>query len=257
MELGVDQILRYTRHLLMPEIGEVGQARLLDSRVLVVGAGGLGSPVIFYLAAAGVGTIAVVDDDVVDLSNLQRQILHSTPRLGRPKVDSAAETIAALNPDVTIVPIRARLTPETVGDILGDYPVVADCTDNFASRFLLNDACRLAGRTLVSAAVLGFSGQLSTFRPDGPCYRCIHGGPPPAGGPSCSTAGVLGAVPGMMGAMQATEIIKELLGIGQTMAGRLLIHDGLAVSLRVISVPRDPGCPLCGTHPRITRPGEG
>ncbi|MGE4280166.1 MAG: ThiF family adenylyltransferase [Magnetospirillum sp.] len=253
MDFREDQIQRYARHIILPEIGGIGQAKLLDSRVLVIGAGGLGSPLIQYLAAAGVGTIAVVDDDVVDLSNLQRQILHTTGRVGRAKVDSAAEAVAALNPDVKIVPIRARLDKDNAAAIIADYPIVADGSDNFATRFLVNDACRLAGATLVSAAILRFDGQLSTYRPDGPCYRCIYAEEPPEGSvPTCSSAGVLGAMAGTMGAMQATEVVKEILGIGETMAGRLLIYDALSVSFRVVRVKRDPGCPLCGENPTIT-----
>ncbi len=253
MDFTEDQIQRYARHIILPEIGGTGQARLLDARVLVVGAGGLGSPVILYLAAAGIGTIGVVDDDTVDLSNLQRQVLHVTDRVGRPKADSAAQAVAALNPDVRVVPIRARLDKDNIRAIQADYQVVADGSDNFPTRFLVNDACRLEGRTLISAAILRFDGQLSTFRPGGPCYRCIYREPPPEGQiPSCAQAGVLGAVAGTLGALQATEVVKEVLGIGESMAGRLLIYDALAVTFRTVRVPRDPGCPLCGDHPTIT-----
>ena len=253
MDFTEDQIQRYARHIILPEIGGIGQARLLDARVLVVGAGGLGSPAILYLAAAGVGTIGVVDDDTVDLSNLQRQVLHATERVGRAKVDSAAQAVATLNPDVRVVPIRARLDKDNIRAILADYQAVADGSDNFPTRFLVNDACRLEGRTLVSAAILRFDGQLSTFRPGGPCYRCIYREAPPEGQiPTCAQAGVLGAVAGTLGALQATEVVKELLGIGETMAGRLLIYDALAVTFRTVRVRRDPGCPLCGDHPAIT-----
>ena len=253
MEFSEDQIRRYARHIILPEIGGTGQARLLDSRVLVVGAGGLGSPVILYLAAAGIGTIGVVDDDEVDLSNLQRQILHATATIGMAKVDSAARAVAAINPDVRIVPIRARLDKDNARAIVADYQVVADGSDNFPTRFLVNDSCHLEGRTLVSAAILRFDGQLATFRPGGPCYRCIYREAPPAGQiPSCAEAGVLGAVAGTLGALQATEVVKELLGIGDTMAGRLLIYDALSVAFRTVRVRRDPGCPLCGDAPTIT-----
>lgn len=253
MEFSEDQIQRYARHIILPEMGGTGQAKLLDSAVLVIGAGGLGSPVIQYLAAAGVGTIGVVDDDVVDLSNLQRQVLHTTARVGRAKVDSAAEAVAALNPDVRLVPIRQRLDRDNARAIIRDFQVVADGSDNFPTRFLVNDACRLEGRVLVSAAILRFDGQLSTFRPGGPCYRCIYREAPPEGAiPTCSSAGVLGAIAGTMGALQATEVIKELLGIGESMAGRLLMVDALSVTFRNVRVPRDPGCPLCGDHPAIT-----
>ncbi len=253
MDFTEDQIRRYARHIILPEVGGVGQSRLLDSRVLVVGAGGLGSPVILYLAAAGVGTIAVVDDDAVELSNLQRQVIHATSRIGLAKVDSAARAVAEINPDIRLVPIRARLDSDNIAGILADYPVVADGSDNFATRFLVNDACRLAGKTLVSAAILRFDGQLATFRPGGPCYRCIYREAPPEGQiPSCSQAGILGAVAGTMGSLQATEVLKELLGIGESLAGRLLIYDALSVTFRTVRVPRDPGCPVCGDHPSIT-----
>lgn len=253
MDFTEDQIRRYARHIILPEMGGVGQAKLLGSKVLVVGAGGLGSPVILYLAAAGVGTIGVVDDDVVDLSNLQRQVLHTSARVGLAKVESAAQTVAAINPDVRVVPIKARLEAANIRAIVRDYDVVADGSDNFPTRFLVNDACRLEGKTLVSAAILRFDGQLSTFRSDGPCYRCIYREEPPEGAvPTCSSAGVLGAIAGTMGSLQATEVLKELLGIGDGMAGRLLIYDALSVAFRTVRVPRDPGCPLCGDHPTIT-----
>ncbi len=253
MNFTEDQIHRYSRHILLPELGGVGQARLLASRVLVVGAGGLGSPLILYLAAAGVGTIGIVDDDVVDLSNLQRQVLHDTPHIGMAKVDSAAARVAALNPDVRVNAFGTRLNAGNARAIIRDYDLVADGSDNFATRFLVNDACRLEGRPLVSAAILRFEGQLSTWRADGPCYRCLFPEPPPPGeGPSCAEAGVLGAVAGTMGTLQATEVVKELLGLGETMAGRLLIYDALATSFRTVRVRRDPACPLCGDHPTIT-----
>jgi len=253
MDFSEDQIRRYARHIILPEMGGTGQAKLLGAKVLVVGAGGLGSPVILYLAAAGVGTIGVVDDDVVDLSNLQRQVLHTTASLGIAKVDSAADAVAAINPDVRVVPIRTRLDKDNIRAIIRDYDVVADGSDNFPTRFLVNDSCRLEGKILVSAAILRFDGQLSTYRPGGPCYRCIYREEPPEGSvPTCSSAGVLGAMAGTMGSLQATEVVKELLGIGDSMAGRLLIYDALSVTFRVVKVPRDPGCPLCGDHPTIT-----
>lgn len=247
-----DQIQRYSRHILLPQVGGIGQSRLLGSRVLVIGAGGLGSPVILYLAAAGVGTIGVIDDDVVDLSNLQRQILHTTDRIGMAKVQSAIATVKALNPDVRIHPIETRLGPHNAQAILADWDIVADGSDNFDTRFLVNDACRLAGKTLVSAAILRFDGQLATFKPGGPCYRCLYHAPPPADQiPSCAQAGVFGAVAGMLGTMQATEVIKEILGIGDSMSGHLLIVDALSMTFRKVRVPNDPQCPLCGTHPTI------
>ena len=253
MDFTEDQIRRYARHIILPEMGGTGQARLLASKVLVVGAGGLGSPLVLYLAAAGVGTIGVVDDDLVDLSNLQRQIMHTTQSIGLPKVDSAARAGAAINPDVRVMPIQARLDRDNILGLVGQYDVIADGSDNFPTRFLVNDACRLAGKPLVSAAILRFDGQLSTYRPGGPCYRCIYREEPPEGSvPTCSSAGVLGAMAGTMGALQATEVVKEVLGIGETMAGRLLIYDALSVTFRTVRVPRDPGCPLCGDRPTIT-----
>ena len=256
MDFTENQIHRYARHILLPEVGGIGQARLLSAKVLVVGAGGLGSPLILYLAAAGVGTIGVIDDDVVDLSNLQRQVLHETAGVGLSKVDSAAQRVRALNPDVRLVPIRARFEADNARELVRDWDVVADGSDNFATRFLVNDACWLEGRTLVSAAILRFDGQLATFKPGGPCYRCIfHEEPPEGTAPSCAEAGVLGAVAGMLGTMQANEVLKELLGLGTGMAGRLLIVDALSMTFRDVRVKRDPECPLCGDHPRITDVG--
>ncbi|CAA7615349.1 putative adenylyltransferase HVO_0558 [Candidatus Terasakiella magnetica] len=253
MDFTEEQIHRYARHIILPEVGGIGQEKLLGASALVIGAGGLGSPVILYLAAAGIGTIGVVDDDTVELSNLQRQIIHATSDIGRAKVDSAARTVADINPDVRLVPIRARLDKDNARAIIRDYGVVADGSDNFATRFLVNDACRLEGKTLVSAAILRFDGQLSTYKPGGPCYRCIFREAPPEGHiPTCSSAGVLGAIAGTMGAMQATEVVKEILGIGESLSGKLVVYDALSVSFRTVRVPRDPGCPLCGDHPTIT-----
>jgi len=254
MDLTDDQIERYARHIMLREVGGMGQVRLLSSSVLVVGAGGLGSPLLLYLAAAGVGRIGVVDDDHVDLSNLQRQVLHETAAVGRPKVESAMARLKAINPDVTVIPHRDRLTRANVLDLVRDYQVVADGTDNFATRFLLNDACFLAGRTLVSAAMLRFDGQISTFKAHlgepHPCYRCVFRDPPPPGTvPSCSEGGVLGALPGMLGSLQAVEVLKELLGIGDSLSGRLLLYSALDTSFRTIRLRRDPECPLCGTDP--------
>ncbi len=252
MDFSEDQIRRYARHIILPEVGGTGQQRLLESRVLVVGAGGLGSPLILYLAAAGVGTIAVVDDDTVDLSNLQRQVLHTTGRVGVAKVESARRAVAEINPGVTLEAHRTRLTAANALDLVAGYDVVADGSDNFATRFLINDACRLAGTTLVSAAMLRFDGQLATYKPGGPCYRCLFREPPPPGQiPSCAEAGVLGAVAGVMGSLQATEVLKELLGVGESMAGWLLIYDALSTSFRRVRVPADPACPLCGEAPTI------
>ncbi len=261
MDLTEQQINRYARHILLKEVGGEGQARLLQSKVLVIGAGGLGSPVLLYLAAAGVGTIGVIDDDAVDLSNLQRQIVHNSDRVGIAKVDSAVQTLKAINPDVVVEPHALRLTASNALDLFGRYDLIADGSDNFPTRFLVNDACYLAAKPLVSAAILRFDGQLATFKAHdrddtgshGPCYRCIFREPPPEGQvPSCAEAGVMGALCGVLGSMQATEIIKELLGIGTSLSGSLVIVDGLGTEYRKIAVAADPGCPLCGDEPTIT-----
>jgi adenylyltransferase/sulfurtransferase len=245
------EIQRYSRHILLDEVGGTGQARLRAASVLVVGAGGLGSPVMLYLAAGGVGTIGVVDDDVVDLSNLQRQVAHGMANLGQPKVESAAAAMRAINPGVTVRTHRTRLARDNVAELVGRYDLVCDGSDNFATRFLLADACVRARRPLVSAAVLRFEGQISVFKPhEGPahpCYRCLYPEAPPDGMvPSCAEAGVLGAVTGVMGTLQATEAMKEILGIGETLSGRLLIWDALAMRFREIRFRRDPACPACG-----------
>ena len=258
MEFREDQVRRYARHIILKEVGGVGQARLLDSRVLVIGAGGLGSPVLIYLAAAGVGTLGVVDDDRVDLSNLQRQIAHTTARVGEPKVDSAAAALAALNPDVRVERHATRLTADNAAQLIGGYDIVADGSDNFATRYLVNDACFFAKKTLVSAAILQFDGQLTTFKAyepgdRHPCYRCLFAAPPAAEATAtCSTAGVLGALAGTLGALQATEVIKELLGIGQSLAGELLLYDALSVTFRKLKFRRRADCALCGSRPSIT-----
>ncbi len=256
MDLTEPQIHRYARHIVLPEIGGTGQMRLLAARVLVVGAGGLGSPLLLYLAAAGIGTLGVIDDDRVDASNLQRQVIHDTPGIGRPKVASAAERIAALNPDVRVEPHAARLTAANALDLVGRYDVIADGSDNVATRYLLADACHLARRPLVSAALLRFEGQLLVQSPregpEHPCYRCLFPEPPPPGTvPSCSSAGVLGALAGVLGSLQAIEVVKELLGIGDRCSGRLLLVDALHTEFRTIRVKRNPACPLCGPHPSI------
>ncbi|MGB0681488.1 MAG: HesA/MoeB/ThiF family protein [Magnetovibrionaceae bacterium] len=252
-----DQIQRYARHILLPEVGGTGQSKLLDARVLVVGAGGLGSPVLLYLAAAGIGHLGVIDDDVVDLSNLQRQVLHPTDRVGVPKVESAAQTLAAINPGIEVTTYQERLNASNIMDIFRDYDIIADGSDNFSTRFLINDACYLAKKTLVSAAILRFDGQMSTYKAhlggDNPCYRCLFREPPPPGQiPSCAEAGVLGALCGTMGSLQATEVIKEVLGAGEGMSGRLMIYDALHQEFRNVAIKPDPGCPLCGTEPTIT-----
>ena len=250
-ELTKDEVERYSRHLIIPDVGMAGQKRLKNAKVLVVGAGGLGSPLALYLAAAGVGRIGIIDHDALELSNLQRQVAHAPDRVARPKVESMAGTLRALNPLTTVEPHAVRLTEETARDLIPRYDIVCDGTDNFATRFLLGDACHLLGRTLVSAAVLRFEGQLSTFKshlgPPHPCHRCLHPEPPPPGlVPSCSEAGVLGAVTGVMGTLQATEALKEVLGIGEGMSGRLLLWDALDARFRTVRLRRDPGCALCG-----------
>lgn len=251
------EIRRYSRHILLAEVGGTGQARLKAARVLILGAGGLGSPLGLYLAAAGVGTIGIIDDDRVEISNLQRQIAHTTERIGGLKVESAAAAMRAINPDTRIEAHAMRLDADNALDLIGRYDLVCDGTDNFATRFLVADACVLACRTLVSAAVLRFDGQLSVFKPHAhagnPCYRCLYPEPPPPGlVPSCSEAGVLGAVTGVMGTLQATETLKEILGIGESLAGRLLIWDALSARMRTIRLPQDPDCALCGPQRRIT-----
>jgi adenylyltransferase/sulfurtransferase len=241
-----DEINRYSRNILLAEVGGTGQAMLRAARVLVVGAGGLGCPLVLYLAAAGVGTIGVVDDDVVELSNLQRQVAHATARIGMPKVESLAAAVTALNPATRLELHPIRLTEETVADLITSFDLVCDGSDNFPTRYLLNDACVRAGKTLISAAVLRFDGQLTTIKPGGPCYRCLHPvEPPPGTVASCGEAGVLGAVTGVMGSLQAAEVVKELLGIGDSLAGRLLIWDALGARFHTIRLPRDPACPTC------------
>ena len=254
MDFDDTQIHRYARHIILPEIGGAGQAALLQSRVLVIGAGGLGSALLLYLAAAGIGTLGVVDDDAVDLSNLQRQIIHDTGKIGTAKVASAAERIEALNPDVTVESHAVRLTADNAADLVSRYDMVADGSDNFVTRYVVNDACVLAGKPLISAAILRFEGQLATFVAGGvgdtPCYRCLYPAPPPDDMvPSCGQAGVLGALAGVMGSLQAIEVIKQLLGLGNGLAGRLLLYDALGHGFRTLSVKRDPDCALCGELP--------
>src|ERR1700741_740646 len=257
--LNDEEIERYARHLVLREVGGPGQAKLLAARVLVVGAGGLGSPAILYLAAAGVGTIGIADFDAVSLSNLQRQIAHRTADIGRRKTQSAADAAHAINPDIRIVTHGERVTSANVMAAIADYDVIADGSDNFATRFLLNDACFFARKILVSAAVSEFDGQLATYKPhlrDGahafPCYRCLFPEPPPPGTvPSCSQTGVLGAAAGVMGTLQALEGMKEILGIGDSLAGHLLIYDALGAVFRKVNVAPDPACALCGPQPTI------
>jgi sulfur-carrier protein adenylyltransferase/sulfurtransferase len=246
-----EQRERYSRHFLLPEVGPEGQHKLLDAKVLLLGAGGLGSPTGLYLAAAGVGTLGIVDDDVVDVSNLQRQVIHTTDRVGVAKVDSAEEQIRALNPDVNVVKYRLRMDSSNIMDIIRDYDVVVDGVDNFPTRYLLNDASVRLRIPVVSAAILGFEGQLSVFAPyQGPCYRCLFRQPPPAEmAPSCGANGVLGVLPGTMGLLQATEVMKLIIGVGDPLIGRLLMYDALAATTTELKVRRDPECPICSREP--------
>jgi adenylyltransferase/sulfurtransferase len=250
MSLNDDELERYARHLVLREVGGPGQARIRAARVLVIGAGGLGSPCALYLAAAGVGAIGLVDDDTVSLSNLQRQILFRTQDIGRRKVEAGAAALAALNPHVTVEPHAVRLTEANAAALFAAYDIIADGSDNFATRFLANDTAFAAGKTLVSAAVTEFEGQLATFKAhDGasPCYRCLFpAAPPPGTVPNCSETGVLGAAAGVMGALQALEVLKEIAGIGEGLAGRLLIYEALTARFRAIALPRDPVCSLHG-----------
>ena len=261
MKLTPEEIERYKRHLVLRDVGGQGQQKLKSSRVLIVGAGGLGSPVIMYLAAAGVGTLGIIDDDLVSLSNLQRQIVHDTAHLGHPKVESARQTVARLNPHVSVETYAERLNAANALDIVGGYDLVADGSDNFATRYLVADACYLAAKPLVFAAVGPFDGYVTTFkpherRPDGepwPSYRCLFPEPPPAGTvANCAEVGVLGAVVGVVGALQATEVLKELIGVGEGLAGRLLIYDALGQRFEQVKVAWDPENPLSGRHPTIT-----
>jgi sulfur-carrier protein adenylyltransferase/sulfurtransferase len=246
---------RYSRHLLIPEVGEQGQLKLLDSKILLIGAGGLGSPASLYLAAAGVGRIGIVDADVVDESNLQRQIVHSTERLGEAKVDSAKRTVEALNPDVQVVGYKERLTSENIERILADgWDVIVDGADNFPTRYLLNDASVWHGIPVVHGSIYRFEGQVTVFKPgEGPCYRCLFPTPPPPElAPSCAEGGVLGVLPGIIGSLQANEALKLALGIGVPLVGRLLLYDALTEEFNEVSIRRDPDCPVCGEHPTIT-----
>ncbi|MBX3235058.1 MAG: molybdopterin-synthase adenylyltransferase MoeB [Nitrospiraceae bacterium] len=258
MEFTDTQIQRYSRHIILSEVGGKGQMKLAKAKVLLIGAGGLGSPAALYLAAAGIGTIGLVDGDVVDLSNLQRQILHSTATLGQPKVESGRKTITAINPDVDVKTFQMNVDSDNILDLVSKFDVVLDGSDNFSTRFLVNDACFFAKKTLVSASMFRFEGQLTTIKPHAgyPCYRCLYPEPPPAGlVPSCQEAGVLGVLAGTMGILQASEAIKEILGIGETIADKLLIYDALEMKFRKVSRPKDPRCPLCSSTPTITSLG--
>jgi len=252
-DLTREELIRYSRHLILPDVRIEGQQRLKGARVLCVGAGGLGSPVAMYLAAAGVGTIGLVDFDDVDVSNLQRQILHGTPDVGRPKVASAKDRLKAINPNVTVETHHVQLTSANALDILGRYDVIVDGADNFPTRYLVNDACVLLGKPNAFGAIFRFEGQASVFAvKNGPCYRCLFPEPPPPGlVPSCAEAGVFGVLPGLVGTIQATETIKLILGIGETLVGRLVVYDALRMAFRELRLPKDPNCPVCGTHPTV------
>jgi len=249
-----EQLSRYSRHFMLPEVGEAGQAKLLGAKVLLLGAGGLGSPTALYLAAAGVGTLGIIDHDVVDLSNLQRQILHTNDRIGMPKVESARIAIEALNPDVRVIAHQERLSSENALEIFARYDIIIDGCDNFPTRYLVNDACVMLGKPNVHGSIFQFEGMASVFDPrSGPCYRCLYPEPPPPGAaPSCAEAGVLGVLPGLVGCVQALEAIKLILGIGRPLSGRMLHFDTLSMEIRVNRLPRDPECPMCGEHPSIT-----
>ncbi len=253
-QFSAEQLSRYSRHFLLPEVGEAGQAKLLDAKVLLIGAGGLGSPTAFYLAAAGVGTIGIIDHDTVDMSNLQRQILHTAERVGMPKVESARETLQALNPDVRVVGYQERLSSDNVMRLFADYDVIIDGCDNFPTRYLVNDACVMLGKPNVHGSIFQFEGQAAVFYPEkGPCYRCLFPEPPPPGAaPSCAEAGVLGVLPGLIGCVQAVEAIKIILGVGKPLIGRMAYFDTLSMELRIHKLRRDPACPMCGDNPTIT-----
>jgi sulfur-carrier protein adenylyltransferase/sulfurtransferase len=248
-----EQATRYSRHFLLPEVGEEGQAKLLDAKVLLVGAGGLGSPAAYYLGAAGVGTLGIVDNDVVDLSNLQRQILHTNDRVGKPKTESAKQTIQALNPDVRVVPYQEKLTSQNIMRIIEDYDIIVDGCDNFPTRYLVNDACFLAKKPNVHGSIFQFEGQATVFYPGkGPCYRCLYPEPPPPDmAPSCQEAGVLGVLPGLIGVIQALETIKLIIGKGDPLVGKLLCFNTLSMDINTLMLKRDPACPLCGEKPTI------
>jgi adenylyltransferase/sulfurtransferase len=254
-ELTTDELARYSRHLILPEVGEEGQRKLKAAKVLCVGTGGLGSPLAFYLAAAGVGTLGLVDFDVVDASNLQRQIIHSTADIGRKKLDSAAEKLKALNPAMNVVKHETMLTSSNALEILKDYDIVADGTDNFPTRYLVNDACVMLRKPNVYGSIFRFEGQASVFATEhGPCYRCLYPEPPPPGlVPSCAEGGVLGILPGLVGVIQATEVIKLILGAGESLVGRLLLVDSLAMRFRELKLRKNPECPVCRTNPTVTK----
>ena len=255
MELTDSEIERYSRHIILQDVGGKGQLKLKRAKVLLIGAGGLGSPAGLYLAAAGIGTIGLVDGDVVDLSNLQRQVMHSTATLGKPKVESGKQTLSAINPEITVNAYHQLVDADNILPLVSQYDIVLDGSDNFTTRFLVNDACFFAKKTLISASMFRFEGQLTAIKPHQgyPCYRCLYPEPPPAGlVPNCQEAGVLGVLAGTMGILQASEAIKEILGIGETIADKLVIYDALDMKFRKVGRPKDPACPLCGPNPKIT-----
>ncbi len=255
MEFSEEQIQRYSRHIILPDVGGKGQKKIQQAKVLVIGAGGLGSPAALYLGAAGVGTLGLIDGDVVDLSNLQRQVLHTTPNVGVPKVESGQQLLAALNPDVHVQTYQEHISESNILDIIPEYDLILDGSDNFGTRFLVNDACFFAKRTLISGSIFRFEGQLATIKPhEGfPCYRCLYPEPPPAGlVPNCQEAGVLGVLAGTIGVLQANEAIKEILGLGESLAQHLLLYDALEMKFRRVGRPKDPRCPLCSAQPTIT-----
>lgn len=254
MDFTEEQLERYSRHIILPEVGGKGQKKISAAKVFIVGAGGLGCPVGYYLAAAGVGTLALTDNDTVELSNLQRQIAHSVHTLGVMKADSAKKTFEALNPDVNVIAVKERLNSGNILDLIRDYDVIVDGSDNFPTRYLVNDACVMLKKPLVSGAILRFEGQVTTIQPvTGPCYRCLFEDPPPPGlVPSCQEAGVLGVLPGVVGALQATEVLKLILGKGSPLAGQLLIYDALGTNFRKVKIPKNPSCPVCSDNPTIT-----
>jgi len=254
MEFTEEQLQRYSRHIILPEVGGRGQAKIINAKVVIIGAGGLGCPVGYYLTAAGVGTIGLIDNDVVEISNLQRQIAHSVHTIGMLKVESAEKTFKALNPDVNIIAHKVRISKDNIIDIIKDYDIVVDGSDNFPTRYLVNDACVMAKKPLVSGAILKFEGQVTTIIPgEGHCYRCLFEEPPPAGlVPSCQEAGVLGVLTGVVGSLQATEVLKLILGKGEPLKNSLLVYDALKTIFRRVKVPKNPNCAVCGEKPTIT-----
>ena len=255
MAFSNEQLERYSRHIILKDVGVKGQKKLLNAKVLIIGAGGLGAPAAMYLAAAGVGTLGIADADVVDLSNLQRQIIHSTADIGKPKVESARETIEALNPDVQVVTYHEFVSSENILDLIRDYDFILDGTDNFPAKFLINDACVMAEKPFCHAGIIRFTGQLMTYVPgEGPCYRCVFKNPPPKDAvPTCRQAGVIGAMAGVIGCLQAMEAVKFITGAGELLTGKLLTYDALSNNFRTVRLPKaDPNCPVCGEHPSIT-----